>query len=160
MSAGPGAQPREGFKRLLASVAMGEVGMVLCSELSRLSRTDKDWCHLMELCQLFDTLIADADNLYDPNRLDDQLILGIKGTLSKSLNLAKFRIEAVTCLEPDGLRYELIESLQRRRLHCEIGFDVEVRRRRVLVTKPQGDDVDIDTGLEQVHGARVAKRVG
>jgi DNA invertase Pin-like site-specific DNA recombinase len=62
-----------GFKRVLASVAMGEVGMVLSRELSRLSRIDKDWCQLMKLCQIFDTLVADAEKLYDLNRLDDQL---------------------------------------------------------------------------------------
>ena len=81
-SAAPGAQQREGFKQLLASVAMGDVGIVLSRELSRLSRTDKDWCDLLELCQLFNILIADADHLYDLNLLDDQLVLGIKGTLS------------------------------------------------------------------------------
>ncbi len=82
MSASSGAQVREGFKQLLASVALGEVGIVLSREPSRLSRTDKDWCHLMELCRVLDTLIGDADNIYDLNRLDDQLVLGIKGTLS------------------------------------------------------------------------------
>ena len=50
---------------------------MLSRELSRLSRTDKDWCHLLELCQVFNTLIADAENLYDLNRMDDQLVLGI-----------------------------------------------------------------------------------
>ena len=39
--------------------------------------TDKDWCHLLELCQVFNTLIADAENLYDLNRMDDQLVLGL-----------------------------------------------------------------------------------
>ena len=81
-SAGAGAKSREGFKRLLAEIALGEVGLVLSRELSRLSRTDRDFCHLVELCQVFDTLIGDAENLYEPGRLDDQLILGIKGTLS------------------------------------------------------------------------------
>ncbi|MGH8537252.1 MAG: recombinase family protein [Gammaproteobacteria bacterium] len=42
VSAGPGAQARESFKQLLASVALGDVGIVLSRELSRLSRTDKD----------------------------------------------------------------------------------------------------------------------
>ncbi len=42
MSATIGAQPRAGFKQLLASIALGEVGLVLTRELSRLSRTDKD----------------------------------------------------------------------------------------------------------------------
>ncbi len=72
MSASPGAQVRTGFKQLLASVAIGEVGIVLSREISRLSRTDKDWCHLLELCQVFNTLVGDADNLYDLNRMDDQ----------------------------------------------------------------------------------------
>ena len=77
MSAARGAPAREGFKQLLASVALGEVGIVLSRELSRLSRTDKDWCHLLELCQVFNTLIGDAENLYDLNRMDDQLVFGI-----------------------------------------------------------------------------------
>jgi DNA invertase Pin-like site-specific DNA recombinase len=94
MSAATGAQAREGFNRVLASVALGEVGLVLSRELSRLSRTDKDWCQLMELCQIFNTLIADAENLYDLNRLDDQLVLGIKGTLSVvELKTLKFRLQ-------------------------------------------------------------------
>jgi len=94
MSAATGAQVREGFKRVLTCVALGEVGLVLSRELSRLSRTDKDWCQLIELCQIFNTLIADAENLYDLNRLDDQLVLGIKGTLSVvELKTLKFRLQ-------------------------------------------------------------------
>ena len=38
---------RVGFERLIATVALGEVGIVLSREVSRLSRTDKDWCRLM-----------------------------------------------------------------------------------------------------------------
>ena len=60
-SAAVGAGRRAGFERLIAAVAVGEVGLVLCLEASRLSRTDHDWCRLLELCPLFDTLIADAD---------------------------------------------------------------------------------------------------
>lgn len=94
MSAASGARAREGFKQLLASIALGEVGMVLSRELSRLSRTDKDWCHLIELCQVFNTLIGDAENIYELSRLDDQLILGIKGTLSVvELKTLKFRLQ-------------------------------------------------------------------
>src|SRR5881296_1950408 len=64
-SAALGAKVRNGFTQLLGSVALGEVGMVLSIEVARLSRTDKDWCHLLELCQVFGTLIADADHIYD-----------------------------------------------------------------------------------------------
>jgi len=76
------ASHRIGFKQLLASVALGEVGIVMSRELSRLSRTDKDWCHLLEVCQIFNTLIGDAEQIYDLMSLNDQLILGIKGTMS------------------------------------------------------------------------------
>jgi len=81
-SAGFASARREGFERLLAAVALGEVGVVISREASRLSRTDKDWCRLCEICQIFDTLIGDGDQLYDLSLLDDQLVLGIKGTLS------------------------------------------------------------------------------
>lgn len=57
-SAGLGAARREGFDRLIASVAGGEVAIVLSREASRLLRTDKDWCQLLEVCQLFGTLIG------------------------------------------------------------------------------------------------------
>lgn len=81
-SASLGAPPRDGFDRLLAAVARGEVGIIFNRELSRLFRTDKDWCHLQELCGIFNTLLGDDDRVYDVDVLDDQLILGIKATLS------------------------------------------------------------------------------
>jgi DNA invertase Pin-like site-specific DNA recombinase len=73
---------REGFERLVSEVALGQVGAVVSREVSRLSRTDKDWCHLLEVCQIFDTLIMDEDQVYDLSEIDDQLVLGIKGTMS------------------------------------------------------------------------------
>jgi DNA invertase Pin-like site-specific DNA recombinase len=81
-SAAIGAGVREGFERLIASVAMAEVGIVFSREASRLSRTDKDWCHLFEVCQIFGTLIGDAEQIYDLDLMDDQLVLGIKATMS------------------------------------------------------------------------------
>src|SRR5580704_3504741 len=78
-SAAMASARREGFERVLSSVALGEVGIVGSREVSRLSRTDKDWCRLLEVCQIFGTLIADEQQVYDLNYLDDQLVLGIKG---------------------------------------------------------------------------------
>ncbi|MEE8524341.1 MAG: recombinase family protein, partial [Thermoanaerobaculia bacterium] len=84
---------RVGFERLVATVALGEVGIVLAREASRLSRTDKDWCHLLEVCQALSTLIGDEEHIYDLELLDDQLILGIKGTLSVvELKVLKMRL--------------------------------------------------------------------
>lgn len=92
-SASPGAAVREGFERVISAVALGEVGLVLSREVSRLSRTDKDWCQLLEVCQIFDTLIGDEEQIYDLSLLDDQLVLGIKGTLSVvELKVLKMRL--------------------------------------------------------------------
>jgi len=94
-SAGLGAARRAGFDRLIASVALGEVGVIFSRELSRLFRTDKDFCHLLEVCGLFDTLLADDERVYDLNVMDDQLVLGIKGTLSVvELKVLKMRMQA------------------------------------------------------------------
>ena len=94
-SAAVGAAVRAGFDQLVASVAVGEVGMILSREVSRLSRTDKDWAQLMEVCQHFGTLIADAEQIYDLNLIDDQLVLGIKGTLSVvELSTLRLRMQA------------------------------------------------------------------
>jgi len=92
-SASAGARRRDGFQKIVASVSLGTVGIVLCRELSRLSRTDKDLCQLLEICQIHDTLIADAENVYDLAATDDQLVLGIKGTLSVvELRVLKMRL--------------------------------------------------------------------
>jgi DNA invertase Pin-like site-specific DNA recombinase len=92
-SAAIAAKRREDFERLLGAVALSEVGIILSRELARLLRTDKDFCQLVELCQLFGTLVGDAETVYDPNRMDDQLVLGIKATLSVvELKVLKLRL--------------------------------------------------------------------
>jgi len=67
VSAG-GFADRAGFQRMLARVALREVGIILCVDASRLSRNSKDRAHLFELCGYFDTLIADLDQVYDLSR--------------------------------------------------------------------------------------------
>jgi DNA invertase Pin-like site-specific DNA recombinase len=109
-SAGIAAARREGFERVLSSVALGEVGIVGSREVSRLSRTDKDWCRLLEVCQIFGTLIADEQQVYDLNYLDDQLVLGIKGTLSVvELKVLRQRLQAGQ--ESKARRGELFKRL-------------------------------------------------
>src|ERR1700730_15286923 len=48
-SAGIPSARREGFERVLSSVALGEVGIVGSWEVSRLSRTDQDLGLLLEV---------------------------------------------------------------------------------------------------------------
>jgi DNA invertase Pin-like site-specific DNA recombinase len=109
-SAGLASAQREGFERVLSSVALGEVGIVGSREVSRLSRTDKDWCRLLEVCQIFGTLIADEQQVYDLNYLDDQLVLGIKGTLSV-VELKVIRQRLLAGQESKARRGELFKRL-------------------------------------------------
>ena len=78
---GASSDHRGGFQRLVAAIGLGEVGMVLVTEVSRLSRRNSDWHRVIELCAVFRTLIADEDGIYDPQDPNDRLLLGVKGTL-------------------------------------------------------------------------------
>jgi DNA invertase Pin-like site-specific DNA recombinase len=78
---GAGSQQRLGFQRLVAAIGLGEVGIVLVTEISRLSRLNSDWHRVIELCAVFRTLIADEDGVYDAQNANDRLLLGMKGTL-------------------------------------------------------------------------------
>jgi DNA invertase Pin-like site-specific DNA recombinase len=91
---GCGVAQRPGFQRLLTEVTLDHVGLILGLEISRLSRSSKDWYHLLEVCAVFGALLADQDGLYDPNDANDRLILGLKGTMSEvELTTMRNRLE-------------------------------------------------------------------
>ena len=69
---------RSGFARLTSEVALGNVGIVLGLEVSRLARNNADWYRLLELCGVTDTLIGDNDGVYHPALFNDRLLLGLK----------------------------------------------------------------------------------
>lgn len=81
---GASAADREGFQRLVSEVGMGQAGLVIGLEVSRLARNSSDWHRLLEICALTDTLILDEDGLYDPAHFNDRLLLGLKGTMSEA----------------------------------------------------------------------------
>jgi DNA invertase Pin-like site-specific DNA recombinase len=81
---GSGSVERPGFARLAAEVALGQVGIVLGLEASRLARNNADWHRLLDLCGMTDTLIADEDGLYHPGLFNDRLLLGLKGAMSEA----------------------------------------------------------------------------
>jgi DNA invertase Pin-like site-specific DNA recombinase len=90
---GASTADRPGFQRLVAEVGLGHVGLVLGIEVSRLARSCRDWHQLLEMCALFDTLIGDADGIYDPSTYNDRLLLGLKGTMSEAeLHILKGRM--------------------------------------------------------------------
>jgi DNA invertase Pin-like site-specific DNA recombinase len=109
-SASVGAPRRHGFERMVAQVGFGEVGIIFSYEISRLSRTDKDWCQLFEICPLFDTLVADDQHVYDLNIPDDQLVLGIKGSISV-MELRTLKARLLAGIEEKAKRGELIRIL-------------------------------------------------
>ena len=81
---GSGSAARSGFAELTEQVALGQVGIVLALEVSRLARNNADWYRLLDLVGVTDTLIADADGVYHPGMFDDRLLLGLKGTMSEA----------------------------------------------------------------------------
>ena len=60
---GSSIEGRPGFQHLVAEVGLGNIGLVLGVEVSRLARPNRDWHQLLEICALFDVLIADADGV-------------------------------------------------------------------------------------------------
>src|SRR6516165_5488080 len=90
---GATAEGRPGFQSLLAQVACDQVGIVLGLETSRLARSNKDWHQLLEVCAIFQTLLADQDGVYDPTDYNDRLLLGLKGAMSEAeLHLLRNRM--------------------------------------------------------------------
>jgi DNA invertase Pin-like site-specific DNA recombinase len=72
---GASIRNRKGFQKLITDVSQGRVGMVLASDVSRLSRNCRDWHDLLEACTSNDTLIFLQDNVHDAACLDDRLLL-------------------------------------------------------------------------------------
>jgi DNA invertase Pin-like site-specific DNA recombinase len=95
---GSGLVERPGFQSLLAAVCGSQVGAVFALEASRLARNNQDWHHLIELCAMTETLIVDADGIYEPRQLNDRLLLGLKGTMSE-FELGLFRQRAREAFE-------------------------------------------------------------
>src|SRR3954471_1466199 len=90
---GQSVEGRPGFQRLLAEVALDRVGLILGLEMSRLTRSCRDWHHLLELCGRFRALLADADGIYDPTEHAGRLVLGLHGMMSEAeLHVLKQRM--------------------------------------------------------------------
>lgn len=85
---------RSGFTRMTAEVALGQVGLILSLEVSRVARSNADWYRLLDLCGVTDTLIGDEDGLYHPGLFNDRLLLGLKGTMAEAeLHVLRARLE-------------------------------------------------------------------
>jgi DNA invertase Pin-like site-specific DNA recombinase len=79
----PSQVNRPGFKDLVGRVCLGEVGAIFGLEVSRLARSSADLARLLELARLSDTLVVDADGVYDLSDFNDRLVLGVKNQMSE-----------------------------------------------------------------------------
>jgi DNA invertase Pin-like site-specific DNA recombinase len=87
---GASADKRTGFARMISEVALGQVGIILGLEVSRLARNNADWYRLLELCGLTDTLIGDNDGVYHPALFNDRLLLGLNRPETQSTSYSTF----------------------------------------------------------------------
>ena len=104
------ASARSGFKDLVGRVCVGEVGAIFGIEVSRLARSSADLQRLLELCSLTETLIVDADGIYDLTSFNDRLLLGLKGTMSEAeLHVLAGRLQGAkrAAAERGALRFPL-----------------------------------------------------
>jgi DNA invertase Pin-like site-specific DNA recombinase len=125
---------RKGFSRLVTEVTMGRAGIVMGIEMSRLARTGKDWHHLLELCSLSGTLLADPDAVYDPGYYNDRLLLGLKGTMSEA-EIFLIRQRMLSAKRAKAERGELILQLPIgyvRRPSGEAAFDPDEQAQHVV----------------------------
>ena len=101
-----GLVERPGFEHLVGEVCSGEVSAVFCIEASRLARNGREWHHLIELCGMVGAVVVDLDGVYDPNLVNDRLLLGLKGQMSEfELNL--FRQRSSEAIQEKARRGEL-----------------------------------------------------
>jgi DNA invertase Pin-like site-specific DNA recombinase len=127
---GAHAGHRHGFKKLLAEIGAGQVGVVLALEASRLARSSVDCHRLVEVCVVTKTLLADESAVYDPRDPNDRLLLGVKVTLSEA------ELMTIRCRLHDGRwskarRGELAQSLPVGFVRTETGAVVKHPDRQV-----------------------------
>lgn len=104
------ASHRSGFQELVTKVSLGQVGLILSVDVTRLSRNCSDWYPLLDVCGYRGCLIADRDGIYDPGSANGRLLLGLKGQLSE-LELHTIRARMTAGLLNKAQRGELALSL-------------------------------------------------
>lgn len=127
---GATADEREGFKDLVTQVTLGQVGIILSFDVTRLSRNCSDWYPLLDICGWRNCLIGDNDGIYDPATPNGRLLLGIKGQLSE-LELHTIRARMHTGLLNKAKRGELAQGLPVGLVRDEIDRVVKVPDREV-----------------------------
>src|SRR6516225_9464902 len=143
---------RLAFQQLAAQVALGEIGVIVAYEATRLARNCTHWYQLLDLCGHAGCLIADRDGVYDPGSVNGRLLLGLKGAISE-LEMHTLRGRLIAGILSKAERGELALTLPTGLVRRDDGGvekhpDQEVRSRIRLV---------FDTLLEKKSLARVVQ---
>ena len=86
---------RAGFTELVSRVCSGQVGAIFGIEISRLARSNAEVARLMEFAAITETLLIDADGVYDPGDVNDRRLLGLKSTMGEvELHVMAQRLQA------------------------------------------------------------------
>lgn len=126
---GASAHHRAGYKEVVAQVTLGQVGIILSSEVNRLSRNCSDWYPLLDICGYKGCLIADREGVYDPATPNGRLLLGLKGQLSE--------------LELYTIRARMTAGLLNKAERGELGLALPVG-----LVRNQHEEVEKDPNLE------------
>jgi DNA invertase Pin-like site-specific DNA recombinase len=158
------AQHREGFNTLVGHVTLGQVGIILSYDVTRLSRNCSDWYPLLDLCSYKGCLIADVDGLYDPATANGRLLLGLQGTLSAwELHTIRARMTAglLNKAARGDLALTLPTGLERDplgRVHKDPNLEVQARIPLVFETFVQRRSASKVLEFFNANGLRLPRR--
>ena len=134
---GATTEGRAGYQDLVSQIALGEVGILLAFDATRLARNCSHWYQLLDLCGRNNCLIADRDGVYNPVSINGRLLLGLKGQISE-MELHTIRARLTAGIQSKASRGELELILPTGLERIEAGVvvkhrSVEVQQRLELV---------------------------
>ena len=85
---------RDGFEGMVAEIALGQVGIILALEASRLARDNAAWYRLLDLAGVATRWSPTPTAVYHPALFGDRLLLGLMGIMAESeLHVLRARLE-------------------------------------------------------------------
>jgi DNA invertase Pin-like site-specific DNA recombinase len=104
------AQGRSGLQEVRRLLSLGQVGLLLAYDVTRLSRNCSDWYPILDLCAYHHCLVGDQDGIYDPALPNDRMLLGMKGLISE-WELHTLHLRLTAGLRNKAQRGELAQTL-------------------------------------------------
>jgi DNA invertase Pin-like site-specific DNA recombinase len=155
---------RIGFQKLAAEVGLGEIGVIVAYDATRLARNCTDWYQLLDLCGRTACLIADRDGVYDPSSINGRLLLGLKGAISE-LESHTLRGRLIAGILSKAQRGELAQQLPTGLVRLDSGEvakhpDLAVQQRIALVFETLLEKKSVNGVVRHFHrhGLKVPRR--